>query len=279
MCGDALRVYISADIEGMEGVVSKMQTLRSGQDYDLARKRLTEDVNSAIKAAFDLGAERVAVCDGHADMENLILEELNQEAEYISGAMRSSLQMQCIEEGFNALVVFGHSGAGQSVNGVLNHMYNSRKIYNVRLNGKIINTEAVCNAIIAGYYGIPLIAVIGDEAVNEEVKAFVPDVESIVVKRGISRYSAVSVSPIKARRMIYEGVTNALMRRDRIAPLKIDEPITMEIDYMDSGMADTACLVPNVVRLGPRTVSYTGNGPDIFRLQELLFFRLVDEFN
>ena len=43
-----MKVYISVDIEGMEGVVSKLQTMRSSGDFTIARNRLTEDVNTAV---------------------------------------------------------------------------------------------------------------------------------------------------------------------------------------------------------------------------------------
>ena len=65
---------------------------------------MAEDVNSAVQACLDFGVEEVVVCDAHADMENIILEDLHPEAKLISGAMRSSLQMQCIEEGFDAVI-------------------------------------------------------------------------------------------------------------------------------------------------------------------------------
>ena len=66
------KLYISVDIEGMEGVVSRLQTVRGHGDFERARKRLTMDVNAAIRAAADAGVEEIVVADGHADMENLI---------------------------------------------------------------------------------------------------------------------------------------------------------------------------------------------------------------
>ena len=106
------KVYISVDIEGMEGVVTKHQIVRGGSDDSVARKRLALDVNAAVKACFDFGVEEVVVCDGHADMENIIIEDLDKRAKLISGAIRSSLQMEMIEDGFDAVIFFGHSGAG-----------------------------------------------------------------------------------------------------------------------------------------------------------------------
>lgn len=275
--GNIKRVYISVDIEGMEGVVSRIQTSRSGADFNIARKRLAEDVNAAVRACLDCGVEEIVVCDGHADMENIILEDLHPEAKLISGAMRSSLQMQMIEAGFDAVIIFGHAGAGQTRNGVIDHTYNGRKIYNIRMNGVTMNTEGVLNSVIAGHYDIPVVAAIGDKAFGEEMKSFIPDIEAVVVKEGLSRFSAISIHPTKAREKIYEGVKKGLMKRDSIKPLKLSEPINMEIDFKDSNMADVAELIPGVKRPNSRTISYTGDGETIFKLQELVIFRLVDD--
>ena len=272
------KVFISVDLEGMEGVVSKLQTLRSNPDFGLARKRLTLDVNAAVEGALLAGAEEIVVCDGHADMENILLDDLHPEVKLISGAMRSSLQMQGIEGGYDALVVFGHAGGGLTIGGVMDHTYNSMRVYNIRMNGVTVNTEAVMNGMIAGYYGVPLAVVIGDEAMVNEVKEFAPRVEGVIVKSGFSRFSALSLSPLKAREAIREGVKKGLARAKHIEPLTLAEPIEMEIDFRDAHTADAAELVPGVKRLTPRTVSFTGDGPTVFKLQELLLFRLLDEY-
>lgn len=271
------KVYISVDFEGMEGVVTSMSCSRGQMDYQAARKRLTLDVNAAVQACIDFGAEEVVICDGHADMENLLVDELHEEAKLISGAMRNSLQMEGIERGFDACIMFGHAGAGLNVDGVINHCYNGGKIYNMRLNGITMNTEIVQNSVVAGCYGIPTIAVIGDDALAREVREFIPNVEAIVVKQGITRFSALSISPAKARRLIYEGVTRALHNTPNVKPLVLSQPITMEIDYKETNMADTASLVPGVVRLSPRSVSFTADHETLFKVHELLVFRLVDK--
>ena len=118
-----------------------------------------------------------------------------------------------------------------------------------------------------------------DKALAEECKAFVPNIEAVVVKEGRSRFSAVSVHPTVVREMIYNGVKAALARRDEIKPIECAETLTMEIDFKDSNMADTASLVPGVVRLAPRTVSFTGDPETVFKVHELLIFRLVDAYN
>ena len=270
------KVYISADIEGICDIVTGISALRSGSDFSAARTRFAKEINAAAKACFDFGCSDVTVCEGHADMENIIIEELDPRVRLISGAMRNSLQMEGIEMGYDAYISFGHAGAGLNVDGVLNHCYNGRKIYNLRLNGKTMNTETVINATIAGHYGVPLIAVIGDSAVCREVKEFVPGCEGIAVKEGFSRHCAISYHPQVCEQMIYDGVTAALARSKDIAALDLGQQITLEIDYKETSMADSACLVPGVERVSGRTIRYTGDAKTVFKLQTLFIYRLVD---
>lgn len=272
------KVFISVDIEGMEGVVSGLQTNRKHSDFNVARKRLAKDVNAAIEACLDFGVEKIIVCDAHADMENLLIEDLHPQAELISGAIRSSLQMENFDESFDGLIVFGHSGAGMSYGGVIDHTWNGGKIYNIRLNGQIFNTEALLNAVVAGHYNVPLIAIIGDTAVCSEVEKVIENVSTVVVKKGLSRFSAQSIHPTKARELIYAGVKKGLESSKDIKPLNLGKEITMEIDYKDSNMAETADLIPCVERIAPRTVKVTAEAETLFKLQELMVFRLVDRY-
>lgn len=270
------KIYISVDIEGLEGVVSRMSAVRGQPDYPLIRKRLANSVNAAIKACFDCNVKEVVVCDGHGDMENLIIEDLDLRATLISGCMRSSLQMELIDKNFDGFISFGHSGDGMSMAGTINHTYNAAKVHNVRINGVTMNTETVLNAVFAGYYNVPLIAVIGDDAVVNEVKQFVPQAHGIIVKKAISRFCAQSLHPVEAQKLIYEGVKNALMQKEKYLPLKTVEPATMEVDFKGSNQAEVSALIPGVERYAPRSIRYTGAIKDIYNIQQLCFFRLID---
>lgn len=272
------KVFISVDIEGMEGVVSQLQTSRQNSDFNIARKRLAKDVNAAVEACIDFGVEEVVVCDSHADMENIIIEDLHPEAKLISGAIRSSLQMEAFDSSYDALIIFGHAGGGVTMNGVIDHTYNGGKIYNIRINDETMNTEALLNAMVAGHYDVPLIAIIGDDAVCGEVSDVIENVEPISVKKGLSRFSALSIHPDKARDLIYKGVLKALKNSINIKPLKVKEPIKLAIDYKSSNMAETAALIPGVERVKPRTVEVTSDAETIFKLKELMIFRLKDHY-
>jgi len=63
-------------------------------------------------------------------------------------------------------------------------------------------------------------------------------------------------------------------RRGRIRPVSVPDRLVMEIDYNRTDMAATAALVPGTERIGPRTVRVEADPDTMFRLQELLVYRL-----
>ncbi len=80
-----MKIYISADMEGISGVAANMQ-LKKESEYQRFRRLMTAHVNAAIKGAFAGGATEVVVCDGHGNMSNILIEELDPRAQLISGA-------------------------------------------------------------------------------------------------------------------------------------------------------------------------------------------------
>jgi D-amino peptidase len=60
-----MNVYIAADIEGISGVVSPVQTSQSGHLYAEGRRMMTEDINTCVKACKEAGVEKVYVADVH----------------------------------------------------------------------------------------------------------------------------------------------------------------------------------------------------------------------
>ncbi len=271
-----LKVFISADIEGTAGVVSLLQCVPGEAEYEMGKRLMTGEVNAAVQGAIDAGASQIVVCDAHANMQNILPEQLLPEAELVRGAIRDSLQMQGIDDTYDALFVTGAHAAAGTHRGVLDHSWVSRMVYNIRINGATLN-EPCLNAVTAGYYGVPLVMVSGDRAMVEQTKAVLPDVRGAVVKEGYSRYCARSLHPERARALIRETARGALENLRQFAPVSVPDPLCMEIDFYRTDMADAAELVPGMKRLGSRTVSFTGYPEEVFRVQELVLYRLKYE--
>lgn len=268
-----LRVFISADIEGTAGIVSGLQCTPGEAEYEMGRRLMTGEVNAAVQGALDAGADRVVVCDSHGNMQNILPESLHEEAELVRGAIRDSLQMQGIDSSFDALVITGAHAMAGTPTGVLDHSWVGKMVLNIRLDGRTLN-EACLNAVTAGYYGVPLVMVSGDRATAEQTAMAVPGTRCAVVKEGYSRYCARSLHPVKARELIRQTAKAALQDLEQFRPLEVPNPLCMEIDFYRTDMADAAELVPGMKRLSARTVAFTGEPEQVFRVQELVLYRL-----
>ena len=86
-----LKVYISADMEGVGGVSTwDKQSGSSGADYGQFRRLMTLEVNAAIAGAYDAGASEVLVSDSHGDGQNIDPELLDRRVRMVRAWRRRS---------------------------------------------------------------------------------------------------------------------------------------------------------------------------------------------
>jgi len=103
---------------------------------------------------------------------------------------------------------------------------------------------------------VPLIFVSGDLAVTKEVEEFIPNIASVAVKEAVSRTAAKCINPQKARKLIKDGVMEALTKRESIHPFIFKPPIKVKIQYVESLMVDAISFIPIIERINGRTVSF-----------------------
>jgi D-amino peptidase len=95
-------------------------------------------------------------------------------------------------------------------------------------------------------------------------------VETIVVKEAVGRFAARSVTPAIACERIRAGAAAALKREHRV--FTVSSPVRLEVDFVQTDMADMAELVPGSVRTAGRTVSYTGDDyREVFRAWRAMY--------
>jgi D-amino peptidase len=264
-----LNVLISADMEGVAGVVGEGQVQASSPDYDLGRRMMTAETNAAIAAAFAAGATRVTVVDAHGSGTNLLPREIDRRAILVSGFPMPGGMMQGIGPDQDAVVFIGyHTHAGVAF-GILGHT-DTDGLRRVVLNGHEVG-EFGLNAALAGHFGVPAVFVSGDRAAIDDARGLCPEIEGVVVKEGFTRTSARLIPPEEAQKRISEGVGRALARRAAIPPLRLTVPITLEVELQTTVQADNAALVPGVERVNGTTVRYrSGSMVDIYRFSMLV---------
>src|SRR5262245_47396140 len=176
-----MKIYISADMEGIVGVVTNEQLGPQGFEYARFREFITQEVNAAIQGAFDAGASEVVVSDSHGNGQNLLIEKLPKDVLLIRAWPRPLMMMQGIDETFAGAIFIGYHTATTNPQGVRAHTISSARLADVRLNGKSVS-EAGLNAAIAGHFNVPVIMVSGDDVVVKETQALLGDIEGAIVK-------------------------------------------------------------------------------------------------
>lgn len=252
-----LKVFISVDMEGVAGVIHWEEVSRTGKDYGLFRKLMTQETNAAITGALEAGATEILVRDSHGSARNILPDLLHSEAELIRDWSGGPLSMmEGIDETFDAVIFVGYHARAGTPNAVLKHTMTGR-FYDVELNG-IKMPEAGINAFIAGQFGVPVVLIAGDLAVIKQAKELFEDIETVVVKEGIGK-AAKMLHPQKAQEIIKKKTTEALKRLKDFKPYKLSAPYTMKITYTNEEIAHRASWVPGAKRVGDRVVSFTSN--------------------
>ena len=247
-----MKIYISCDLEGISGVVSPEHAWYDGKDYETYRRLMTGEVNAAIEGALEGGAAEIVVGDGHASMANILIEELNPKATLVIGTPRPLTQMQGIDKSFNLAAFIGYHAHRNAMTAILEHTITG-VVQELKINGRVVGETGI-NAGIAGYFGVPVGLVTGDNVVTQEAKELIHDVEVVQVKWAEARYAARCLHPKKARELIKERMRFATENYNRFKPYKVKPPITFEVSFGDTAMAEVASMIPTSERTGPYMV-------------------------
>jgi D-amino peptidase len=248
-----MRVHISADIEGVAGVVAPTQCQAGQAEYEKARILMTHEVNAVIEGLLDGGATEIVVNDSHGQMTNLLPELLHPAADLILGKPKP-MNMACgLETSHDLFCMVGHhSRAGGT--GVLSHTTNGFAFREVRVNGTPCGEPAIYGAY-AAELGVPVGLISGDDQTLAENRDLFPDAEIVVVKHAFGQRAARSVSVQRARDMLHAAAHRAASR-PQVRPQPPAGPFRAEFDLSSVGLADQVAILPPAVRLGPVTVAF-----------------------
>jgi len=172
-----LKVFISADMEGVGGAVTPFQADRTKAEWERYRKLMTEEVVAAIDGACEAGATQFVVADSHSSMENLLVEDLPEGTRLVRAKLRLLGMMEEIDASFAAVVFIGYHAAANTESAVLAHTYRGAGgIRDLRLGGVSV-PEGGWNPAIAGRSGVPVVAISDDLAACRQVADLVGPLE------------------------------------------------------------------------------------------------------
>ena len=253
-------VYISADIEGITGLVSWSQCSRpDGEsfDYAFARRMMSHDVNAAVRGARKAGAGRIVIKDSHGNSKNLLIEDLEPGVELVSGhGAGTDGMMQGIDASFGATMLVGYHAMAGTAGGIMEHTITGG-VHRLWINGEETG-EMGLSAGVAGTFGVPLAMVSSDAAGCLEASRLVPGVETATTKVGVGRYMGRLLHPSETGPSIEAAAERGVRRASSGSPKKYEEPTTVRVEFNRTEEADMgAKLVTGPKRVDGYTLERT----------------------
>ncbi|GFE82600.1 D-aminopeptidase DppA [Steroidobacter agaridevorans] len=249
------KLYISADMEGVAGVVSDQQILPSGFEYSRFREFMTAEVNTVIEAAFAAGVTEIVVSDSHGNGQNLLIEKFPKKVSVVRSWPRPLMMMEGIDASFAGVVLLGYHTSTHNEAGVRAHTLSSARLADVRINDKQVG-EGEISAAIAGHFGVPVIMVTGDDQLVKELQGSLGNVEGAVVKWAHGFHSARTLTPAEANDAIRAATARALGRLKSFKPYKVATPVRFDLRFKSYRQADMLSYLPIVERIDSHTVRY-----------------------
>ncbi len=250
-----IKVFISADMEGITGVVTGEQLGPTGFEYARFREFMTADVLAAIQGAREAGATQFVVADSHGNMQNLLIERFSPDVTIVRGSPRPLEMMEGIDSTFSAVMFIGYHAATTNPRGVRAHTISSATFAAVEVNG-VAMAESGINAAVAGHFGVPVVMVSGDDQAVAEVAQLVGSVEGAVVKQSIGFHAAATMTPEAGQGLIRARAKAAMSRLKDFKPYVIRGPLALDLTYKSYTPAEAMAILPGIERRTAHTVRY-----------------------
>jgi len=264
-----MKIFLSADIEGIAGITNWDEARKDSADYAEYRQQLTAEVAAACEGAVEAGASKIVVKDAHGSGRNIYAAQLPPETRIIRGwSGHPQSMMQELDGSFDAAMMVGYHSAASSSGNPLAHTF-SKEIFRLTINGQRAS-EFLCNTYVAYLHKVPVVYVAGDKALCAEVGAFNSSIKTTAVTEGIGS-STMSLQPGVAIASIKRDVKAALAQN--IQALNCELPANFQVELIFKVHADAykASHYPGARLKDATTVSFASSD----YLAVLTFFLFV----
>jgi D-amino peptidase len=256
MCNETMKVLLWSDMEGPSGI-DDHEMFADAARYKTARSYATQDVNAAVRGVRRAEARaEIDVFDGHGMGDNLLEEELESGCNLLGGGWMTRFHEMVKSREvakYDAVLLLGQHAAEGTVDGFMSHTNTGDTA--LRVNGKDAG-EAPQLAWLFGHFNVPVVLVVGDDAVVREAKALLPGIATVAVKKAIARDKARSIPIETAHERICEASRKAISNLEAFKPHRVAPPVRISIVYSEKQMASTAARFPRTERTGANEVTY-----------------------
>ncbi len=225
---------IACDLEGIGGVVGfpgkGLET--TSRQYEFAIRQAVREVNAAVAALYDSGAEHVYVWDNHNGSLNLDYLELDKRVDIVAGVGAKHRWPGLYDKNINGVLLIGYHAMADTYAGILSHTCSSVTYQYIKMNGKSvgeIEIDAICAARLLK---APLIFCASDDKGVAQAKNSLPWIQSVVTKEALGRNLAVLKHPLRVVDEIYDNVTTAVAEIEKMQLYDIMDPVDVEMRFL-----------------------------------------------
>ncbi len=267
-----MKIYISADIEGITGTTDWSEVTKSSDEYTQFQEQMTKEVCAACEGAFEAGATSIVVKDAHSTARNIIAGKLPEKVKLIRGWSRHPyMMMQEIDKSFDAAFMIGyHSAAGAGGN-PLAHTMSSAKVADIEINGHALVSEFFLNTYTAALEQVPVVFLSGDKEICREAKKLLPEITMVSVKDGHGG-STINIHPDEAIERIRAAAKKALKKPPAPFNFELPEYFTIQTTYFDIKDAYKVSFYPGSKLVSPKTILFEAD--NYFDVLRMLMFTL-----
>ncbi len=249
-----MKIYISADIEGVTGVTHWDETLKKEADYKEFAHQMTLEVKAACEGANNIGVDEIWVKDAHDTGRNIDHNLLPKNTKLIRGwSGHMSSMVQELDETFDALLFIGYHSAGGTNTNPLSHTMNTGIQY-IKLNGEYLS-EFLLHTYIAACIGVPVVFLSGDLGLCQEANRINENIVTVPVKEGLGS-STVNIHPQLALDLIRKGVEESLKKDFSLYKIQLPEEFELEVRYNENSDVIKSLNYYNTEQVDYKTVKY-----------------------
>jgi D-amino peptidase len=263
-----VKIYISADIEGVAGIAHWDEATKDHVAYQEYREYMTLDVKAASEAALEAGATEILIKDAHGSGRNIITDHLPEEARVIRNWSGHPFGMvQELDKSFAAVAMIGYHAAATVPTNPLAHTLTGTYA-KITLNGEIMS-EFMMHSYIAATVGVPVVLISGDSGICEAATAFNPSITTVSTGTGVGA-SNIGLHPKVARRNIAAGMKKALSGDLASCQIEMPENFLLTLRFDNHAKAYAKSFYPGAKLIGSETVRF--EAPDFFDVARMIRF-------
>ena len=273
-----MKIFISGDMEGLPDIFYPPPIENvSDRTLEMEEKLFTHFVSYLANSLHNNGADEIIVSDSHGKLTNIIFESMPRYVSLIKGGIRPLDMVYGIDRQIDGAVFLGFHSASGTMYSNFDHTYDGDTYHKIMVNGQIASEYYLCS-LVAGEFNVPVIMVLGDDKLRDEVSKKTPWAAYVTMKESIGNWAAIynSLETIEKRinessKKIMDKLSNN--EHSEIKPLKIDGRLEFQFELKRTIYADVAEMIPGVDRLNGYTLRYFTDKPSSgFKMIQLISY-------